>query len=913
MLRGRGEQCRTIDQLLDGIRDGRSSALVIRGEPGVGKSALLDYAAESSGCRVARVGGVESEMELAYAGLAQLFGAQMLDSARQLPAPQRDALGRALGRTDGPAPASYLVGLAVLSLLSYVADEQPLVCVIDDVQWLDPESLSVLSFVARRLAAEPITMLFGVREPNARDELDGLPELVLEGLAPYDARLLLENVLPGGLDVEVRDRIVEETRGNPLALLELPRGMTPAELAGGFGLPEARELPSRIEQSFLRRVRSLPPETRRLLLVAAAEAAGDAAVIDRAAERLELDTAALAPAEDAGLIERGAAVRFRHPLVRSAAYQAATPEERRHAHEALAEITDPQRDPDRRAWHRARAAAGPDESAAGDLERSAARARTRGGVAAAAAFLERAVELSAEPERRGPRALAAAQLKFEAGASEAAEQLLSVVRSSPLEEHERAQAERLGAQMAYARTRGSDTPLLLSAAARRLEPLDLELARETHLEALWAAVRSGRFAKAEGVVEAAQAATRPAGDEPARAIDLLFDAVLARLTSGYEPALPTVANALAAFRAEGFRRENLAWCWLACQLAMDVWDDRACEAIASGLGRVARDRGGLAILPFALNYCAAHQLFLGEFGVTEQLVQEAEAITAATRNVPLADFSVLLAAWRGDRETTAAVRAVLIEAGTQRGEGFAVEVAEWAMAVLHNGLGEFATAAAAAERAYEPDGLGFGVWVLPELIEAAAHSGDRETATGALERLAERTRTSTTPWARGVEAAARALITEGPEAEEHYVEAIDQLAGSRVIVLHARAQLNYGEWLRRENRHVDARTQLRAAHAAFDGMGARGFAERARRELLAMGETAGSHMDDTGDDLTPREAQIARLAADRLTNPEIAAQLYLSPRTVEYHLRNACSKLGISSPRELPDALPAAHTGLAAV
>ena len=476
MLRGRGEQCRTIDELLDGIRSGRSFALVIRGEPGVGKTALLDYAAErSSACRVARVGAVESGMELAFAGLAQLLGGQMVERAEHLPAPQRAALRRAFGLMDGPAPETFLVGLAALSLLSYVADEQPLVCVIDDAQWLDPESLSVLSFVARRLAAEPIAMLFAVREPSARQELEGLPDLALEGLAPYDARLLLDAVLPGGLDVQVRDRIVAETRGNPLALLELPRGLTPAELAGGFGLPEVRELSSRIEQSFLRRVESLPRETRRLLLVAAAEAVGDPAVTGRAAERLGLDTDALVPARDAGLIELGAVVRFRHPLARSASYQAATPDERRHAHEALAAVTDPQRDPDRRAWHRARAAAGPDERAASDLERSAARARTRGGVAAAAAFLERAAELSVDPARRGTRALSAAQLKFEAGDSEAAERLLAVVRTSPLDALERAQGERLGAQIAYARTRGSDTPSLLSAAAKRLEPLDLEL------------------------------------------------------------------------------------------------------------------------------------------------------------------------------------------------------------------------------------------------------------------------------------------------------------------------------------------------------------------------------------------------------------------------------------------------------
>ena len=903
MLRGRGDQCRAIDQLLDGISSGRSSVLVIRGEAGVGKTALLDYATErSSACRVVRAGGAEPEMELAFSGLARLIDGQMLGGADQLPASQRDALRRALGVIDGPAPESFLVSLAALSLLSYVAEERPLVCVIDDAQWLDPESLSALSFVARRLAAEPIAILFAIRGPGARQELDGLPELVLDGLAPNDARLLLDAAMPGGLDVQVRDRIVAETRGNPLALLELPRGLTPEELAGGFGLPEGRELSGRIEQSFLRRVESLPPETRRLLLVAAAEGAGDAGVIGRAAERLELDVTALVPAEDAGLVEPGAGVRFRHPLARSASYRAATAGERRHAHEALAAVTDPRRDPDRRAWHRARATAGPDESVAAELERSAARARTRGGVAAAAAFLERAAELSVDPARRGTRALAAAQLKFEAGATEAAERLLSVVRASPLRPLERAQAERLSAEIAYARTRGSDTPSLLSAAAEQLEPLDLELARETHLEALWAAVRSGRFAKVEGVVEAARAAPRPSDREQGRAIDLLFDAVLARLTAGYEPALPDVANALAAFRAEGFRRENIAWCWLACQLAMDVWDDRACEAIAGGLGRVARDRGGLGILPFALNYSAAHQLFLGEFGVTEQLVREAGAITAATRNVPLADFSVLLAAWRGERETTAALRAGMIEAGTQRGEGFAVEVAEWAMAVLRNGLGEHAEAAAAAARAYEHDGLGFGVWVLPELVEGAAHSGDRPTATTAFERLAARSHTSTTQWARGVEAAARALITDGPEAEKHHLEAIGQLAGSRVIVLHTRAQLNYGEWLRRENRHADGCTQLRAAHAAFEGMGARGFAERARRGLLAMGETAGKRADDTRDGMTPQEAQIARLAADGLTPADIAAELYLSPRTVEFHLRSACAKLGVDSPRKLVEA-----------
>jgi len=546
------------------------------------------------------------------------------------------------------------------------------------------------------------------------------------------------------------------------------------------------------------------------------------------------------------MVDLGPPTRFRHPLVRSAAYRAASPDGRRRVHAALADAADPQREPDRRAWHRAHAVSAPDEDVAAELERSASRARARGGVAAAAAFLERAANLSPDAMRRGRRALAAARLKFDAGAPDTAERLLAAVATAPLEELDHARAERLRAQIAFARTRGSDTPSLLSAAARLLEPVDPESARETHLEALWAAVRSGRFARVDGVVEAAEAAMRAAGTVPERAIDLLLDAVIARLARGYEPALPAVARSLAAFRAEGPSRENLTWCWLACQLAMDMWDDGACETIASGLGRVARERGGLSILPFALNYSAAHQLFLGEFGVAHQLVQEAETITVATRGVPMADFSVLLAAWRGERERTNAVRAAMIAAGTAHGEGFAVEVAEWAAAVLHNGLGEYAEARAAAQRAYDPDGLGFGVWILPELIEAAVHSGDRAAAEYGLAQLVARSSTSTKEWARGVG-------------------------------------------------------------------GAQGFAERARRELLATGETVRRRAADARDSLTPQEAQIARLAARGQSNSDIAAQLYLSHRTVEWHLHKVFAKLGIISRKGLAQALPASRSELVPV
>jgi DNA-binding CsgD family transcriptional regulator len=905
-LRGRTSECRALDRLLESARAGLSATLVLRGEPGVGKTALLDYIVErASDCRLARVASVETEMGFAFAALMQLLRGVRLDDAEHLPAPQRDALSRAFGLIDGPAPETFLVSLAALNVLCQVAEERPLVCLIDDAQWLDRESASALSFIARRIAAEGIAMVFAVREPSTEHELDGLPELVVGGLGDADARLVLEAAVPGGLDEEVRERILAEADGNPLALLELPRGPTPADLAGGFGLPDEPEPSGRIEQTFRRRVQALPPHTRRALLVAAAEGVGDAAVIAQAAERLGVGAAGLIPAEDAGLIELGPRVRFRHPLVRSAAYRSATPNERREAHEALAAATDSERDADRRAWHRAHAAAGADESVAAELERSASRAQARGGVAAAAAFLERAAELSPDAAQRGSRAIAAARMKLAVGALEATERLLTVAATSPLEELERARADRLRAQLAYARTRGSDTPALFSAAAKRLEPLDPELARETHLEALWATIRSGRFADDTGVVEAAAAATLPSGHEPARAIDLMLEGVVARLTQGYEPALPAVARALAAFRAGGFRRENLDWCWLACWLALDLWEDDTCEAIAGAAARLARESGYLTILPFALNYTAAFQLHRGELGIVEQMMRERETIISATRSTFTVSVSVLLAAWRGDRETTYKLRAPAIQAGTARGEGFVIEIAEWAAAVLHNGLGEYADAAAAAQRAFDHDVLGFGGWVLPELVEAAVRSGDRPAAEVAFARLVERSSTSATPWARGIEAAMHALLTDGADAEALHVEAIDQLSRSWVAVFHARAQLNYGEWLRREHRRVDARTQLKAAYDAFESMGARAFAERARRELLATGETVRKRTIDTRDDLTPQEAQIARLASERLTNPEIAAQLYLSHRTVEYHLRKVFAKLGISSRKELVNALPA--------
>ena len=893
---------------------GQSRVLVLRGEAGAGKSALLDYLMDqASGCRVARASGVESEMELAFAGLHQLC-APMLERLEHLPGPQREALGVAFGLSAGPAPDRFLVGLAVLGLLSEAAGERPLVCVVDDAQWLDRASAQTLSFVARRLLAESVALVFAVREPGDEHEMSGLPELVVAGLGDGDARALLDSVIHGRLDEPVRDRIVAETHGNPLALLELPRGLTSAQLAGGFGLLDAMPLASRIEQSFLRRLEALPVQTRRLLLVAAAEPVGDVMLLWRAAERLGLGADAAGPAQTAGLIELAVRVRFRHPLVRSAAYRAAAVPDRQEVHRALAEATDAAVDPDRRAWHRAHAASGPDEDLAGELERSAERARARGGVAAAAAFLARATELTADPARRGTRALAAAQAKFDAAAPDSASELIASADIAPLDELQRARLDRLRAEITFARTRGNDAPALLLDAATRLEPFDVRLARETYLEALRASIFVGRLGGARTMKDAAEAAhgARP-GPGPPRAIDLLLDGLATRFTEGYAASVSPLRRALDAFwQEDGPSEDDKRWLWLACPVAPepvapDLWDDETWHRLTARAVTLARDSGALTALPIALTYRASVHVHAGEFAAASALIEEADAISEATGNAPLPYTSLLLAAWRGqEAQASQLIEADVRDANT-RGEGRAIGLAEYATAVLYNGLGRYEDALAAARRACEHDDLGFFGWALVELVEAAGRSGRPEEARTTLGRLEERTRFAGTDWALGIQARSCALLSEDEEADVLYREAIERLARSRVVVHSARAHLLYGEWLRRKNRRVDAREQLRTAHETFSRIGAEAFAERARRELLATGETVRKRTLEARDQLTAQEAQIAGLAAQGHTNPEIGAQLFISARTVEYHLRKVFLKLDISSRKELRQALPDAE------
>jgi DNA-binding CsgD family transcriptional regulator len=882
------------------VRAGASRSLVLRGEAGVGKSALLEYLVErAAGFGVARAVGVESEMELAFAGLHQLC-APFTDRVSRLPGPQRDALGTAFGLREAEAPDRFRVGLAVLSLLSEVAEERPLVCVVDDAQWLDEASAQALAFVARRLGAESVGLVFAVRDAAGERHLGGLEELEVRGLEDSDARELLQTVVTGPLDARVRDRIVAETRGNPLALLELPRGRTPTELAGGFGLDE---LPGRIEQSYRERLATLASTTRLLLLVAAAEPVGDPPLVWKAAATLGIDGDA-APPED--LAELGARVRFRHPLVRSAVYGAATPDERRRVHRALAEATDPDIDPDRRAWHLAHATAGLDEDVAAELERSAARARARGGLAAGAAFHERAAELTPDPARRARRTLVAAAGKHQAGAPDAALRLLAVARAGPLDELDQARAQLLDAQIAFASTRGRDAAPLLLNAARRLEPLDPVLARETYLEAFAAALSADRLARGGDAREVAAAVLAARWDPSTRASDLLLDALALLVSQGFAAGAPALKDALHAFRESALsEEEELRWIWLACHIARAVGDDAAWDDLTARQLDLARRTGALSLLPVALDDRIHADLFCGRFAEAMSHGAEMDAVVEATGSQVTLRGAIALAVWRG----RAAEAAALIQARRQdvlrSGQGFWLASTDWGSAVLYNGLGRYEEALAAAERATEdPQGLGTPMWLLVDLIEAAVRSGKPERAVRALEQLAGIAAASGTDYALGIFARARALLADGPAAERLYREGLERLDRTRMRVALARTLLVYGEWLRRENRRVDAREQLRAAHEMLAQMGMEAFAERARHELLATGETVRKRSVDTLDELTPQEGQIARLAADGRTNPEIGAQLFLSPRTVEWHLRKVFGKLGITSRRQLRTALP---------
>jgi DNA-binding CsgD family transcriptional regulator len=904
-LIGRQVECQALDRLIETVRAGESGSIVLRGDPGIGKSALLDHVADrAQGFRVERAVGIESELELAFAGLHQLCR-PMLDHLGRLPAPQGDALSTAFGLSTGATPDRFLVGLAVLGLFAAAAEERPFVALIDDVQWLDEVSAQVLGFVARRVRGESVALVFAVRSVDDRGALMGLPELRLTGLDDLDAHALLESTLLGPMDAAVRERIVADSRGCPLALLELSRGLSLADLAGGFGLPSTVPLVSSLEQTYISRLELLSPAARRLLLVAALEPIGDAGTVWRAAEELGLDRASAEEAESSGLVSLDSRVRFRHPLVRSAVCRTAEARSSREVHRALADATDPVRHPDRRAWHRALAADGPDESIASELERCAGSAQERGGLAAAAAFRKAAVTLTRDPGRRASRAVAAAKAEYDAGASDEALALLAVAEAGPLDEHDAARAELLRGQIAFFSRSGRDAPPLLAAAARRWQHLDPTVARESYLDAISAGLVVGRFATDAGLVEVAEAARAAPGVAEERAADLLLSGFAALLTEGYAIGSPLLERAVTAFRNDAMPApEALRWLWLATHAARDLWDDESWEVLATRHVRLARDAGALSVLPIALTARVGLHFAAGEIETASHLVEEIAEVSAATGRTTPAYGRIGLAAWRGNEAEFSDLTRSTEAATSARGDGLGLVIVRYSGAVLYNGRGRYRKALAEAESgAANPSDLCYASWSLVELIEAASRIGEPARAVEALERLTETTQASGTDWALGMEARSRALVSADDVAEANYREALTRLANTRVRMELARTHLLYGEWLRRAGRRLESRENLRTAHVMFTEFGAAGHADRARRELLATGERARKRTSEARDDLTAQEAQIAGLAAEGRTNPEIGAELFISARTVEWHLAKVFPKLGIASRMELPRAL----------
>jgi DNA-binding CsgD family transcriptional regulator len=885
MLRGRERETQVLGELIARAREGQGGALVVRGEAGIGKTSLLEWTVESAaGFRVLQAAGAEFEMELAFAGLHALC-APLLDARDRLPGPQRVALDAAFGFGSADTPDPLRTGMAVLTLLSDAAEEAGIICVVDDAQWLDRASAQALAFAARRIGSDAVAMVFGVREPLAPRELVAMPDMVVGGLEDAESRALLTEVLPVRLDKQVVERILAEARGNPLALRELAVNGPPGQLAGGFAV----SLPASPDRDlFRRRVDGLPADARLLLLVAAAEPLGDPLLLWNAAQRLGLPREAAEPAETAGLVEIGSRVRFHHPLVRSSVYRSASAEDRRRVHAALAAVTE-RSDPDRRAWHRAQAAHGPDEDVAAELVRSADRARARGGMAAAAAFLRQAVELTPDASTRTERALVAAQALLGAGDPSAASDVVRIAESGVHDPLSAAHVDRLRGEITYVATRGAEGPELLRRAAQRLEPFDVRAARDTHLEALWTTLATGSLDDRAVEAAAAALAAAPAPDPPG-VPDLMLDG-LARVLAGERSAgTALLERALAHAPTEmlGVPPQLIS---LAC---LEAWDVTAMVAILSHRVEKARADGEVTPLIQALGPLALAYLPQGRLRAAAALLDEAEALAAGVAMPPFLP-RVHLAALRGDAAGARAVFDEVVADATARGEGLLVRYTAYCDAMLHNALGQYAAAREVLARVPTL----FAGLPQRELVEAAARTGERGIAAEAFGQLRECTQAAGTDWARGVEASCSALLVDGEEADAGHRDALEHLERSGCKTDECRARLLYGEWLRREGQRVDARAQLRAAHEGFAAMGANAFAERALQELRATGERARRRTPETIDELTPQELHIARLVGEGATSKEVAAELFVSPRTVDAHLRNIFRKLNITSRRQL--------------
>jgi DNA-binding CsgD family transcriptional regulator len=908
-LLGRGGDCGALDDLVAAVRQGRSQSLVLVGEPGIGKTRLLRYAAQAAdGVRTVSIAGVESELRLGFAALHRML-VPFLDRISLLPAPQRDALGSAFGLAAGPPADRFLVGLSVLTLLADAAAEQPLIWLVDDAQWLDRESLDVLGFVGRRLYADSIGLLFGAREASpALTALAGLPTRRLRGLEPAAARALLATSISGSLNARAAARIVAETGGNPLALLELAGQLTPDQLAGRSPLPQRLPAGRHLHGHFLRQVQMLPPATGSFLLLASAASSDDPAALWRAAALLGLGPDAADPAVARDIVSVDPRVAFRHPLIRAAVYEGAPPADRRGVHGALATIAGRDGFPDQAAWHRAAATVVPDEDVAADLERSAARAERRGGYVAQATFLARAAELTPDARERAVRLFAAAQAHLVAGDATLAEASLDLAAPRLAEAGLHAAAQRLRASIAVFFSRHKDAPALLLDTAAAISPPDAALIRGMLFEALQAALVARQYTAGTTPAEVALAALRAPADPAGTvtATDLLLDGFATRIAVGYSSAVPLLRAAVAALFTDGQPvPAGIPAIILGQFAADDLWDDQGRRAMLRRAEAIQRRHGALGSLRVILAGLSTSELWAGRPAEAEARYFEAAEISALIGIPRPASTGVLLdlRAWQGREQESRALAATTEQWGHERGAAVLAFFALIGLTVLELSLGRYVEALSWARRIYDDDPPGFGNRILPEIVEAGARGGDDRAAHAALRRLAERATASGTPWALGVLARSRALLAPAPDAETLYRAAIAHLTESSVRTELARAHLLYGEWLRRQKRRKDARSQLRTACDMFDAMGAAAFARRTRAELLAVGDSPYQPAERPGPDLTPQEAQVSRLAAAGATNAEIATHMFVTTSTVEYHLSKVFRKLSITSRRQLATAL----------